>query len=76
MSETTETSTPVDETVDAEPTATETSEQPEPDVVSAEASEEDSASSRLRPAITIVAVAALSAIVIGGTVLAFRRRRG
>ncbi len=75
MSETTETSTPVDETVDAEPTAAETAEQAEPDVVSAEASEEESASSRLRPAITIAAVAALSAIVIGGTVLAIRRRR-
>ena len=75
MSETSETSTPVDETVDAEPNASETAEQPDPDVVSAEASDEESASSRLRPAITIVAVAAVSAIVIGGTVLAFRRRR-
>ena len=75
MSETTETSTPVEETVDAEPKAAETSEQSEPDVVSAEASEEESASSRLRPTIRIVAVAAVSAIVITGTVLAFRRRR-
>ncbi len=76
MSETSETSTPVDETVDAEPNASETAEQPEPDVVSAEASDEESASSRIRPAIRIVAVAAVSALVIGGTVLAFRRRRG
>ena len=37
MSETSETSTPVDETVDAEPNASEAAEQPDPDVVSAEA---------------------------------------
>jgi hypothetical protein len=44
-------------------------------VVSAETSDEESAESRLRPALKIAVVTVASAVVIGGALFALRRRR-
>ena len=75
MSEASETPTQVEDVVDSEPELESPDAGDGPEVVSAENSDEESAESRLRPALKIAVVTVASAVVIGGALFALRRRR-
>jgi hypothetical protein len=75
MSKASETPIEVEDVVDSEPELESTDAAEGPEVVSAEAADEESSASRVRPVLKIAIVTAASAVVIGGALFALRRRR-